>query len=470
MICANCGYTFQNGNLCPNCGIDCFMFLKTRNISIRLYNKGLNCTKNGDLSNAIHHLEQSLLFDKNNIQARNLLGLTYCEIGQVADALKHWIISTSILKEKNPATKYMDSLQRDAVFMEHSNDAIRMYNKAIEYLHYGSDDLAIIQLKKSIDICPNLIKAYNLLILCCIDEKNYPRAEQFIQFVLKKDCKNETALLYEHHLKLLLDQKLTRKSDLASIAPSEEMIKTISAKKTDSAPPIPRYKRHEQQTQFIDPKTIVSFALGVLSASMVIMALIVPALNEGKNEEIKALQLQVDSYLGSTQMQPQEVIEMRLRLDTLEEENKILRSEENKQYNLELLQLAVSQLADGDYLSCVNTLSQIETMGFDETALSQYTSLTATAYPQAGDSLYLKGKGEYLSNNFSDAKVTLEHLLNFATDASIIDDAYFYLGKIAENENNIEKAKEYYYKVLQEYPETDQRTNIENALQQLTLE
>ena len=79
MKCPNCGYIIQQGVVCPNCGVDAFIFKKTRNTSIRLYNKGLEQARVRDLTGAVKSLEQSILFDKNNYIARNLLGLVYHE-------------------------------------------------------------------------------------------------------------------------------------------------------------------------------------------------------------------------------------------------------------------------------------------------------------------------------------------------------------------------------------------------------
>ena len=81
MKCPNCGFNFSEGCRCPDCGVDVYVFRKARNASIRLYNEALTLAGETDLSGAAANLEQSLLFDKNNIQARNLLGLIYCETG-----------------------------------------------------------------------------------------------------------------------------------------------------------------------------------------------------------------------------------------------------------------------------------------------------------------------------------------------------------------------------------------------------
>lgn len=466
MRCPNCGYDFSQGYLCPKCGIDTFVFLRTRNLSVSLYNDALEMAKEMDLSGAAEKLEQSILFDKNNIQAQNLLGLIYCETGRIAEALKHWIISTSIVKENNPAAGYMDFLQKNGREMEKYNDAVVMYNQALLYLNHGSDDMAIIQLKKAIDSNPDFIDAYNLLTLCCIDESNYKRAQHFIDIVLKKDKKNPKALKYTKIIGGGSTSGLRKKS--RSTENKEETVtKTVPLKKTDSAPPIPRYKRKEKKVGVLEKRDIISFLLGIASAAIVILVLIMPAINEVKDKSIIDLQTKVDNYAGETQMTPEEVLAMRTELETLQGENKRLRSEETKQANLELLQTAVSQMTDGDFEGCVATLDRIDTMGFSDEDIGKYNSIKATAYPKAADSLYTKGKSEFLSNKFPEAKTNLENALKYASGDNFIDDAYYYLGKIAENDGDKEQAKTYYQKIITEYPDSNQLANAENALDQL---
>ena len=67
MKCPNCGFEFFEGCHCPDCGVDVYVFRKTRGASVRLYNDALKLAEERDLSGAAEKLEQSLLFDKNNI-------------------------------------------------------------------------------------------------------------------------------------------------------------------------------------------------------------------------------------------------------------------------------------------------------------------------------------------------------------------------------------------------------------------
>lgn len=460
MKCPNCGFDFFEGCHCPNCGIDVYVFRKARSVSIRLYNEAIGMAEKKDLSAATANLEQSLLFDKNNIPARNLLGLILCETGRIGDALKHWIVSASIQPEGNPASGYIDFLQKNAREMEKCNDAIRMYNQAITYLKQGSDDLAVIQLKKSIDNNPEFLDAYNLMTLCCIEDKNLKRAQHFNDFVLKRDIANPLALHYANLIgNAPAAPTLSKKQDKNK--------SVVSVKKTDSAPPIPRYKRKEKTNSVLEKRDFIAFLVGIGVAVVVILVLIVPALNESKNAKIKDLQTKVESYAGETEMTPEEVLAMRTELEKLQEENKLLRSEENKQANLELLETAVAQMTDGDYEACVTTLDTIDTVSFSEEDMTKYNSVKTTAYPKAADSLYTKGKSQFLSNNFTEAKAYLENALKYTSDDNFVDDAIYYLAKIAEQDDDITLAKQYYNQIVSEYPDSNQIANVKNALQKL---
>ncbi len=459
MKCPNCGFEFFEGCHCPDCGVDVYVFRKARGASIRLYNEALGLAEEKDLSGAAANLEQSLLFDKNNVQARNLLGLIYCETGRIADALKHWIISNSILTDGNAASGYIDYLQKNGREMEKCNDAIRMYNQAINYLKQGSDDLAIIQLKKSIDNNPDFVDAYNLMTLCCIEDKNIKRAMHFNDIVLKRDIRNPLALHYA---------QLIGNSPAPSPLKKQEKAKSVvSVKKTDSNPPIPRYKRKEKTNSVLEKRDLLAFLAGIAAAAVVILVLIVPALNESKNAKIKELETAVENYAGETNMTPEEVLEMRTELTKLQEENKLLRSEENKQANLELLETAVAQMTDGDYEACVSTLDSIDTVSFSEEDLSKYNSVKTTAYPKAADAYYTKGKSQFLSNNFTEAKTYLETALNYTSNENFVDDTIYYLAKIAEEDGDNETAKKYYNRIISEFSDSNQISNVRNALEQL---
>ena len=130
MKCPVCGYIFKSGNICPDCGTDIILYHKTRTISDRLYNEGLRCANERDLTGAIDNLKKSVMVNKFNTKARNLLGLVYYEKGLVADALREWVMSSNLNKNDKTAAEYMEKISRVAVpyFLRYLTDGTLMIN------------------------------------------------------------------------------------------------------------------------------------------------------------------------------------------------------------------------------------------------------------------------------------------------------------------------------------------------------
>lgn len=53
------------------------------------------------MTGAAESLKTSVMIHKNNIEARNLLGLVYCEMGEVVEALSQWVISKNLQPDNN---------------------------------------------------------------------------------------------------------------------------------------------------------------------------------------------------------------------------------------------------------------------------------------------------------------------------------------------------------------------------------
>ena len=114
MNCYYCGCRLSEHDFCTGCGTDVSTYKKIIYNSNRCYNDGLEKATVRDLTGAITSLRQSLKFDKTNIEARNLLGLVYFEMGEVVAALSEWVISKNLRPNKNIADDYIDMIQANA--------------------------------------------------------------------------------------------------------------------------------------------------------------------------------------------------------------------------------------------------------------------------------------------------------------------------------------------------------------------
>ena len=154
------------------------------------YNDGLRKAKIRDMSGAIMSLRKSLQFNRENIAARNLLGLVYYGIGEVPEALVEWIISKNLKSRDNIADYYIKNVQSSAKELEQIDLAIKKYNQCLTYCRQNGEDLAAIQLKQVIAAHPTFLKAYQLLTLIYLHTGQYSQARQTIKTARKLDTTN----------------------------------------------------------------------------------------------------------------------------------------------------------------------------------------------------------------------------------------------------------------------------------------
>ena len=145
MFCYNCGCHLSEKDFCTGCGADVSLYKRIMHVSNMYYNEGLEKAGVRDLTGAITSLRQSLKFNKSNIEARNLLGLVYFEMGEVVAALSEWVISKNLSPDKNIADDYIDKVQSNAARLDSVNQTIKKYNQALVYCLQDSKDLAVIQ-------------------------------------------------------------------------------------------------------------------------------------------------------------------------------------------------------------------------------------------------------------------------------------------------------------------------------------
>ena len=165
------------------------------------YNDGLKRAKIRDLSGAVTSLKKSLQFNRENIAARNLLGLVYYGRGEVGEALVEWILSKNLKSHDNIANYYIKKLQENPEKLDEVNQAIARYNQCLQYCEQNGEDLAIIQLKKVVAAHPSFLKAYQLLALLYIHTEQYAKARQVLKTAHKLDTTSDLTLRYMHELK-----------------------------------------------------------------------------------------------------------------------------------------------------------------------------------------------------------------------------------------------------------------------------
>lgn len=206
MKCPKCRYEMgRNRRYCEHCGTDVSVAIRLHRISNRYYNEGLKRAQVRDLSGAVVMLRKSLENNKRNIQARNLLGLVYYEMGEPVAALSEWIISKHFLPEKNQADYFIEKVQSNPAKLDAVNQTVKKYNQALAYAKQGSDDLAMLQLRKALSVCPGYVRALQLLALLYMKNEEYEKARRCLLRAQKTDVANTTTLSYLAEIERVLN-------------------------------------------------------------------------------------------------------------------------------------------------------------------------------------------------------------------------------------------------------------------------
>ena len=104
MKCLRCGKEIAPYDVvCHNCGARVQVMKQIVRISNKYYNKAIRQIKGSNLSGALESLGLSAGFNSKNINALNLMGLVYLEIGETAKAIECFILSSNRQKRNNRA-------------------------------------------------------------------------------------------------------------------------------------------------------------------------------------------------------------------------------------------------------------------------------------------------------------------------------------------------------------------------------
>lgn len=440
MKCPNCGFKFGSGNICPSCGDNAAMRARAYNISARLYNIGLEQAKSRDLSGAVESLKKSILFDKNNINARNVLGLVYYEMGQMADALVQWIVSQNIRSDKNPAAEYLRIYGENIRSSEKMEDSVSLYNEALEYVKQKNDDLAIIRLKKALDINGKFIGALNLLSLCYLMRGRNNDALDIVNKVLRMDVNNPVALGY--YRQICPDKS----------RPDPRTYKNDMRYATYYMPP--DIGRNKKVGKPLNP--IIMFAVGCVCTLIVMFVLVVPSITEGYKEDYEKVS---EDYTILKADFDELTSKSNETADRLTAENNELKTQLND-INAKELQERVSKLTtiktvfdNGEAVQAAQQLIALNTNGFDNNAINTYNSLRQQILPKASEEYYKLGEQAEKQNKTAEAKIHYNNCLTCAlSDTDVKYNAMLRLGIIAQEAGDTVNAKAYFQKVVDNSP------------------
>ncbi len=465
MNCYYCGCRLSEHDFCTSCGVDVSMYKRIMYISNRYYNDGLEKATVRDLTGAITSLRQSLKFNKDNIEARNLLGLVYFEMGEVVAALSEWVISKNLRPNKNIADDYIDMIQTNASRLESINTTIKKYNQALIYCQQDSLDLAVIQLKKVLSLNPKFIRAHQLLALLYINNEEWEKARKELLKCSQIDTNNTLTLRYLKEVDNVLNMEENAKPSGRKRGISEDVIKYQSGNETIIQPVNDKEKG--------GASSLLNIGIGILIGIAAVWFLILPSKVQSEkaevNKELRTVSEQSDAKSATIDDLNQQISTLTTQNQQLEEQlENYVGTNGTMSIMDELLQaVQVYMETPTEITKIAEYLDKIaEEVVLEDTSESfqtTYQYLLNVVGPTMAEQYYTEGHNAYRSENYADAIPNLEKAVYYdAVHAN--GDALMYLASSYRNTGEEEKATETYERVIELFPNTERARRAQQAI------
>ncbi len=449
MRCIYCGTPLSGIDYCTGCGADITVLKRIVRISNLLYNEGLEKATVRDLSGAVACLKRSLKFNKENIDARNLLGLVYFESGEVVAALSEWVISKNFQPADNPANEYIEKLQANKNRLDTINLTIRKYNQSLIYCREDNEDMAIIQLKKVLTQNPKLIKGYQLLALLYLKRREYERARKLLKKAIRIDATNTTTLRYLREVELAtgittsLDVKHKKRYEKGS---ESKMPGTITYKNGNEVLIQPATFRESSTAA-----TFFNIFLGLILGAAIIWFLAIPANTQNVHDQINQQVTDANTKLASETSKVQSLEdEIEQYQSQVDEVNAAREAADQKAQGYEALVQAADYLIQGDQASAASALEKVDQENLETAAQSLYTHVNDQVKSVLFQQYYVNGGNYIVSGDYDRAIEELTKAVQADPDQY---DGYYMLGMAYYYKGDTENANKTFQNAIERFPD-----------------
>ena len=453
MNCPKCGHEINKWRKrCEVCGQDISVYERLVRISNAFYNKGLERAKVRDLSGAIEILKKSLEINKENTDARNLLGLIYFEMGEVVAALSEWVISQNFQPMDNDADYFLKKIQSDTAAFDGMNQTIKKFNIALMNAKRQDDDLAILQLKRVISQNPKFVRALLLLALIYLKNCEYEKARRCLVRVQKIDVANVTALRYLEEIRLNT-QPGGQNQQGAQTQEGGKELDDMSI----SSQIVPLTSYREDKPNFM---AFITFFLGILIGVAVIYYMAVPNIRQSIKEEYNQKERNYSAMLSAKDVTISSLESNITILETkIEDLERIIRREEgytliDYEPFLRVLYAYQTYLKDETpsleetelLLTEANALDMSEMT--DREAIAMYEEMVETLENRTGGFYQKQGIELYAGGDLENALVALEKAYTYIPEEP---EVLYHLARIYHSINDLEQAKALYEILVAEH-------------------
>ncbi len=426
------------------------------------YNDGLKKANIRDMSGAVTSLRRSLQYNRENIAARNLLGLVYYGRGDVVEALVEWILSKNFQAEDNIADDFIGRIQEVPGELESINQAVKLFNQSIELAGQNGEDLAIIQLKKAIAAHPSYVKAHQLLALLYIQTEQFSAARKELRTAHKLDTTDEITLRYMHEITQIRKSRPSRARDRGKgeEARQEQTVTYNIGNETIIQPASSVFKENSGLHTFLN------IAVGVLVGAAVMWFLIMPAVSVGRQ---KKLNERVVSFSDRIATQEAQISALKTELEEYRansEESEDLKAQSASTQESYEIVLDIARHVSAEDMSDKEMLEQILKVSPDslgKAGKKRYDEVADALFPRMCEKLYKTAKDEFDARDYDGAISSLEKVVKM-NEGYQDGNALLLLAQTFEKKGEQDKANIRYQKLVQKYKGKEASQKAQKAL------
>lgn len=275
-------------------------------------------------------------------------------------------------------------------------NSVVLYNKALESIRSGSEDIAIIELKKAVSINPEFYEAANLLGLCYVSIKEYAKAEEMFKRVMDSENNGVKALTY---IKALEEGNI----------PGASGSKKNSKKRYPFNRPAERNQNTGKSLQNSTSlkKEILKYAIGCLIGILVMVAinlLTSDTPQDSVQTSADADTTQIEEAVEAVKKEYEAKLnEMKQRNDVLEESLRKANQSIDYYKSVNDLLEAEKLATSGEYEKAADLLILLKPIDFQGTAKEKSDKLIQEIMPKAAREAYNQGLKLFKQKNYQEA-------------------------------------------------------------------
>lgn len=355
-------------------------------------------------------------------------------------------------------------IKNDEKIPDNMRNSIFLYNKAIESLGSGSEDIAIIELKKAISMNPQFYEAMNLLGICYSYLGDKEKAAEIFDRVIKAESNSILAMNYMQHLGLI-ESVAPQKNKQAKPA-AEKPGEPLKRIRTNKAPS--RGIHVNKQMLFNIARVGAGFAAGLLLSAILFSSLPKKAAEPSVTDQ---------STTGSSDNDMKAEYEAKYEAKYAELDGKYNLLQKDKEslvqqadyYKAALKLYEIDALTrDKKYENAADMLLLMKTVEFKDTEKDLFNELYRSVMPQAAKMAYDQGYKLYNTRKYQDTLKELEKVQVYDPQFKRMDAVLYYMGRSCQALQDSRSAVALFQKLITSYPNTTYAKSAKVRIKELT--